>query len=338
MRLATRPALRRLVLIDAQLRSGRYPTARSLARDLEAHLRTIRRDLEFLRDSLKAPLAFCPRRKGYYYTDPTFTLPAARLTESELVALFLAERLLQQYRGTPYAAHLANLFHKLTAGLAAEVTIDLAHLADTFSVRGPAPRAADAGLFAQLARAIRDARQLEILYWSASRDETRRRVVDPYHLASLQGDWYLLAYCHLRGDMRMFAPGRIRELGETGAHFDRPADFRFAEYLDAGFRAMHGTGPPQQARLRFTPPAARYVREKIWHPTQSLEDLPDGSLEMTLRVNHLLEVRRWVLSYGPDCEVLEPDQLRVEVIDELKRTLAVYAPRPSNGQSPHPPV
>lgn len=107
----------------------------------------------------------------------------------------------------------------------------------------------------------------------------------------------------------MFAPPRIRELRETGDTFERPADFCINDYLDVGFRKVRGAGPAQTVRLRFTAHAARYVREKEWHPTQMLRIHKDGSLTLTFRVNHLPEVKRWGLSYGADCDVLAPKEL-----------------------------
>ncbi len=147
----------------------------------------------------------------------------------------------------------------------------------------------------------------------------------------MEGDWFLVGYCHLREDVLMFAPSRIRELKETGARFERPPDFRIGDYLDAGFRAVRGSGPPRAVRLRFRPAAARYIRERQWHRTQTLEDEPDGSLILTLRINHTLEVKRLALSWGADCEVLEPAELRDEIKQELNRMAEVYA----NGQANH---
>jgi predicted DNA-binding transcriptional regulator YafY len=324
MHTATRPPLARLAVIDKTIRAGGFPNARTLARDLDVNSRTIQRDLQFLRDRLQAPLAFDPARNGYIYTDRTFCLPFHQFTEGELIALLLAERLLQEYRNTPYAEALAAAFQKITAALPETVSIDLAHLTDAFSFRHQALDAGDMDRFVQLSRAVREGRQLDLLYWSASRDETARRIVDPYHLTSTAGDWHLIAHCHLRKEVRMFAPSRIRELHETGARFDRPANFHAADYLDAGFRAVRGTGPPRQVRLRFRPAAARYVRERRWHKTQRLDEQADGGLVLTLHINHLLEVRRWALSFGADCEVLEPEELRAEVMQEIERLAALY--------------
>jgi hypothetical protein len=79
---------------------------------------------------------------------------------------------------------------------------------------------------------------------------------------------------------------------------------RLANFLEPSFRKVRGTGPVQEVRLRFSPLAGRYVREKTWHATQRIDDQPDGGLVLTLRVNHLLEVKRWALSWGADCGVL----------------------------------
>ena len=98
-------------------------------------------------------------------------------------------------------------------------------------------------VFRRLTRAVREGRQLELLYWTASRDQTCTRVVDPYHLATINGTWYLVAYCHLREEVLLFVPARIRRLHETGVKVQRPADFRIAEYLDVGFAPCAARAP-----------------------------------------------------------------------------------------------
>ena len=89
-----------------------------------------------------------------------------------------------------------------------------------------------------------------------------------------------------------------------------------------------GSGPLQRVKLHFHPEAARYVREKVWHPSQALEEQPDASLVLTIAVNHLLEVKRWVLSYGAACRVLEPPELRREVVEEIRRMATAYDTTP----------
>lgn len=322
MKVAVRSALLRIAVIDEKLRARTWPNASTLARDLEVTPRTIHRDLEFLRDQRKAPIAFDAKKNGYFYTEPSFRLPYFSISEGECVALFLAERLLQQYRSTPFAEDMSRLFHKVAHLLTEPITINLQHLSEAIGFRQTVTDSGEARQFEALLRAIREGRQLEIVYWTASRNETCRRIVNPYHLASVDGDWYLIAYCHRREEVLMFAPPRIRELRETGEMFERPADFRINEYLDAGFRKVRGSGPAKTVRLRFAPHVARYVTEKRWHPTQKQRRHADGTLTLTIRVNHLLEVKRWVLSFGSDCEVLGPAELQAEIGAEIRRMCA----------------
>ena len=319
MKSAVRPALLRFAVIDDRLRRQSWPNASSLARELEVTPRTIHRDVEFLRDQLQAPIAFDQQKNGYFYSDSAFRLPYLSVSEGECVALFLAERLLQQYQGTNFASDISRLFRKVLDLLSEPITINLRHLNEAVSFRQQATHHGDAEQFDQLHRAIRDGRQLEMVYWTASRNQTSCRVFDPYHLASIDGDWYLIAYCHRRDDVLMFSPSRIRELHETGEFFEPPVDFRISDYLDVGFRKVRGQGPAQSVRLRFTAAAAHYVREKLWHPTQKLREHEDGSLTLTFRVNHLLEVKRWVLSFGADCDVLAPKELKMTIKAEAAR-------------------
>src|SRR5690348_3323451 len=96
MHQSSRPPLARMMAIDQALRAGTWPNASTLSRQLEVAPRTIRRDLAYLRDQLGAPLEFDPLSNGFHYTEMTYRLPFFQLSEGELFALLLAERLLRQ--------------------------------------------------------------------------------------------------------------------------------------------------------------------------------------------------------------------------------------------------
>ena len=168
---------------------------------------------------------------------------------------------------------------------------------------------------------------MKIRYYSASRDEETEREVDPYHLANVDGDFYLVAFCHSRLSVRMFLPARIRSVEPTGATFEPPAGFRIDHYLADSFAVLRGDGESHHVRLRFSGEAVRYVRERLWHPSQALEDQPDGSLVLAFTVGHLREVERFALSWGADCRVLGPEPLRVAVARNLVLASAQYEGR-----------
>jgi predicted DNA-binding transcriptional regulator YafY len=159
-------------------------------------------------------------------------------------------------------------------------------------------------------------RSLRMRYYSFQRDAETERDVDPYHLTNFNGGLYLVGYCHLREAVRVFAVERIRAVDVLRRRFEIPAGFDAKEYLDKAWGILQGD--LVTVRAIFSKKAARYIREHLWHPSQRFRDLPDGRLEMTLRVADTLEVRRWILGYGADAEVVEPLVLREALRQEAE--------------------
>ena len=328
MALAARPVLARMLVIDQALRAGSWPNARTLGERLEVHPRTIQRDIDYLRDQLHAPIAFDARRNGYHYTEHSYCLPYFQMTEGELVALFLAEQLLRQYRGTPYGPDLARVFAKITAGLNDPIEVDGHRLSKAISFRATAPPMFDDSIIRTLIAAIVRHRRVVIDYWTASRDTESRREVDPYHLMSCDNQYYLIAYCHLREGIRQFVPGRIRAIEMTDTVFTPSDSFQVDAYLADSLAVFRGDDAVLfRVRLRFTGAAARYARERLWHPAQKTETTANGDLLLSFEVSHLREAERLVLSWAPDCEALDPPELRAQVASALAGGLELHGPQ-----------
>lgn len=317
---AARPPLARMMLIDQELRRKSWPNAGTLSRRLEVNVRTIRRDIAYLRDQLRAPIEFDREHNGFFYSEPSYRLPYLQFTQSELIALGLAERMIGALRATPFERDLKCALAKLQEVLPAGGSTHLESIADWLSVLPAVLSRYDAASFCALAAAVARRVRVEMVYWTASRNQTTRRIVDPYDLALLDGDWYLVGYCHKRGSVRIFAIQRIREVNPTGEAFDRPAVFRIDHFLQGSFRAIRGDGSHDVA-LRFTPESAGRVAEKEWHASQTLEPQPDGSLIIRFHVTDLREIKRWVLSWGAECEVLEPRELSELIVRDLCQIL-----------------
>ena len=331
MKTASRIASYRISVIHEEILRGRYPNARRLAEQLDVSVSSIGRDIEHMRSFLRAPIVFDARRNGYCYEGMVWTLPGVPFTEGELLAILVSERVLRQFEGTPYAADLRGAIEKLLVGLRDKVSIDPAPLAlalsDRLSFRLSAGTAFDPLVFGTVTRAMLARRRLELEYWTASRDQVTARRVDPLHLTSLDGQWYLLAFCHLREGIRMFVPGRIRSARETGDMFEPPEGFDADAYLGTAFHVFRGEdGEAHEVVLRFTGDAARYIPERIWHPSQRLTHLEDGGVELRLTVSHLKEIERFALSWAPDCEVLEPPELRRQMQSIFETGRGRHAP------------
>jgi predicted DNA-binding transcriptional regulator YafY len=289
--------------------AGKLPNASTLARDLEVSTKTIQRDLEFMRDRLQLPLTYDEARFGYHYTEEVDSFPTLQITEGELFALLVAEKALQQYRGTPFEKRLVGAFQKLAKSLPDTISLNLAEWDQTISFHTSAEPVLNLSVIDTLASSASQRRQLRIQYRKPNSPQPEERIIDPYHLANINGDWYLFAYDHLRKDIRTFVPSRIAAAEPTGKGFERPVRFTLPRQLQDSF-GVHSKQGDFTVVARFDPAVADYLREKRWHPSQQIRELPQGGgVELTLRLGSLVEVQRWLLGWGASVQVLAPPEL-----------------------------
>ncbi len=304
----TRPPLERMLKIHQAIQSGTYPTADFLAQELEVSAKSIYRDLDFMRDRLRLPIDFDRRSHGFCYTQEVKAFPTMQITEGELFALVVAEKALHQYRGTPFEKPLLSALRKMQDSLPETISIDLAEIKRTISFRTRAEPILDLGIFDALAKATAGREQLALDYRKPGQQQPERRVVDPYHLANINGEWFLFAYDHLRKDIRTFVPSRIKSIKTTGKTFARPQTFSLERRLRDSFGVLSGQGEFDVV-IRFGRRAADYIREKKWHPSQQLRELKDGGVELRMKLSGLSEVQRWVLSWGGSAVPIHPEAL-----------------------------
>lgn len=297
-----------MLRIHQAVESGRFPNTTTLARELEVSTKSIQRDIEFMRDRLNLPLAYNGSRMGYFYTEEVNAFPTMQITEGELAALVIAEKALQQYRGTQFEKPLLSAIRKIEQSLPDTISLSLADLEQTISFRTRAEPILNLEIFDALAKATAQRRQLALAYRKPGRREPEPRLVDPYHLANINGEWYLFAYDHARKDIRTFVPARVQSVKPTGKTFERPQKFSLEKRLRDSFGVHSGQGD-YDVVLRFNARAADIVREKKWHASQQLRELKGGGVELRLKLSSLVEIERWVLSWGGDAKVLQPREL-----------------------------
>ena len=319
--LSTRPPLQRMLHLHEAIQAGKYPNATRLAAELEVSTKSVYRDLEFMRDRLQLPLAFDFARSGFYYTEAVGAFPTVQITEGELLALVVAEKALQQYRGTSFEKPLLSALKKMSQALPETITLTLSNAEQAISFRTRAEPILDLGIFEQLAKATTARRQLKLTYRKPGQSKPESRVVDPYHLANINGEWFLFAYDHLRGDIRTFVPARIKSLEPTGRTFARPQSFSLERRLRDSFGVQSGEGRFEVV-LRFSEPVADFIREKKWHDSQQLRELPRGGVELRLLLSSLGEIERWVLSWGGNARVIKPAALAKAVKRSAEKILA----------------
>jgi len=306
--LHSRPPLERMLRIHQAISSGRFPNASTLAREIEVASKTIHRDIEFMRDRLNLPIEFDARQNGYGYTEEVSAFPMMQITEGELFALVVAEKALQQYRGTSFEKPLLSAIRKMEQALPDTISLNLADIEQTISFRTRAEPVLDLKIFDVLARAVSERKQLELAYRKPGQPTGESRVVDPYHLANINGEWFLFAYDHARKDLRTFVPARILSAHPTGKTFERSQKFSLEERLRDSFGVHSGEGEFEVV-IRFNSRVADYIREKKWHESQQLHDLKGGGVELRMKLSSLVEIERWILGWGGDAVVMKPREL-----------------------------
>jgi len=309
-----------MLQIHQAIQAGGYPNASTLARQFEVCTKSVHRDLWFMRDRLDLPLKYDGRRFGFFYTEPVKAFPTLHITEGELFALVVAERALQQYRGTNFEKPLLSALRKMEQSLPETISLSLNDVEQTISFRTSSEPILDLRIFDMLAKATTARRQLEITYRKPGQKQAEPRVVDPYHLANINGEWFLFAYDHLRNDLRTFVPARIKTIRRTGKTFQRRKKFSLKERLRGSFGVQSGKGKFDVV-IRFHERVADYVREKRWHESQQLRELKAGGVELRLKLSSLAEVGRWVLSWGGDAVVVRPAELAKAVRQSAQRVL-----------------
>lgn len=322
-------ALRRLKSIRDELAEGRYPNRSQLAAALGSKVRTVQRDLDFLRDQLQAPIEYNRLERGYYLTDPDWQLPEVSLTEGELISFFVAEHLLRQLGDTSPEVKLARAaVTRLAALLPDEVVVDLDALATSVSF-APAPALeASPDTLRRLTEAATRRETLSVHYFSQRRNAPTNRELNVLGLHQALGEWYAIAEdLSDNRQIKVFHAGRFKQLESTGRNFTPPDDWAEQKqgYLQRGFGMFMG-GAPVNVVVDFDEYQARYVRERSFHPTQRRDELPDGGVRLTFEATEaaLGQVARWAMQYGEHAVVREPAALREMVRKQLKKTLNLY--------------
>ena len=314
--------LGRLFRIYEKIREGTFPNVEYLSKEEEVSERTIKRDIQTLKYTLDAPISYSKSRNGYYLTK-NWEFPFPELSTGEILTLFIANNLLKDLKGTPLYEIGLTLSKKLEKLLPERVSIKDREIEEMLSISfQPIKIKKDiVDIFDKLFNSIRERNSVLIKYYTISRDEETERIVDPYHLYNFEGVWYLVAYCHKRGEVRDFALDRINGITVLKEKFNFKEDFNIKEYLQKSFRIYKGN--EDEFTLLFDPYQAKWIKERIWHNSQKISENPDGSLILKIKGNKE-EIKRWIIGYGKHVLVLEPESFREEIINELDELSEKY--------------
>ncbi len=308
--------------------AGRHTTTQALADELGVTERTIRRDIEALQEA-GFPL-YDDRENGrkVWRLVPGYK---QKLTQSfslsELAALYFGKNLLSYLGGAPFAQDLESAFGKIREALPAKSLPYLARIQDLFAAR-PDPAkdySKKKDVIAGLVDATLHQRQVDVAYYSFNSRKTKAYTLDPYRLVYYHGGLYLYARAHEHGEVRTFAIERIERIGVLETTFEIPKDFNVSEYARGAFGIAGGKA--EEVVLEVDAAVAAYVRERVWHESQRVEERPDGSLVLRMKVTPGFELKSWIKGFLPHVRVQEPASLRLEIAGELEAARPFFLPR-----------
>jgi predicted DNA-binding transcriptional regulator YafY len=292
-----------------------------LPADYPRHGRTIRRDLEALATIFPILNERSDGRVRWRLMDGARQVPALSFSPTELMALMISRSLLKPLAGTEIQNALDSAMAKASKLLPAASIDYVQQIQSVFAV-GLGPHKnyrMHRETIDRLTEAIAKKRTVQMRYYSASRLRTTRREVDPYRLWYASGGLYLVGYCHLRKEPRMFAVERMRAVTLTDHPYQMPLGFDLEAFVQDALTVMRGR--PIDVELRFDKATAAWAKDRIWHPSQKLTPLKNHGMTMRLNVADSRELVGWILSFGSGVQVVKPQPLQKAVRDEARKVL-----------------
>ena len=302
-------------------------TVRELSEEFHVSQKTIRRDLTMLVNQ-GFPLARRDGAHGRNHWTATWDAATPPLTfdVSEVLALYLGRTLLEPLAGTVIWDSAQSAFRRIKAALkesALEYLGKLSVLIHRTSFHDSDYRL-KAQLMDDLMVGIEDRLITFITYQSVRATEPVTYEVYPYGLVWHRGSLYLIAHSRHHDEIRNFKLDRMSEVALETLKFQKPADFDLRDHLKDSLGIFHTAGEPKTVRIRFEAAVAQYVQEHHWHDSQKLKPQNDGTLIMEMQLATLEEVKSWIQSFGKNAVVLEPEELRQEIIKDLETNLQAY--------------
>jgi predicted DNA-binding transcriptional regulator YafY len=320
----------RFYKIDHMLQSRGRVKVGDFLDELGVSLATFKRDLEYMRSRLNAPIVWDRDENAYRFEEgragrgPRYELPGLWFTPTEAQALLTLEHLIESLEPALLGAHVKPLKARLAALLSSgdrsveEVRKRIRVI--PFGARRHRPKH-----FELIASAVIGRHRLGLSYYNRMKDEATERQVSPQRLVHYRNNWYLDAWCHLRNDLRSFSLDAIRDVAIAGGKVKDVSDTELDETLAASYGIFSGR-KVQWATLRFTPARARYVSLEEWHPKQRARWEKDGRYVLEVPFSSEKELLMDLLKFGPEVEVLAPGSLRESVRAVAEATAGLYKP------------
>lgn len=320
--------IERIIRLHNLLSTARLPIARSTLQErLDCSEKTVRRDLDFLRDRLGAPVYYDETRYGWLYDTKQaslYELPGLWLNEQEIHALLTIQQLINNLDPellhneiSPFAQRIRKLLER-TTGLKADEDIS-----QYIQLLSTGKRKRQYKHFQGIASATLRKKRIHIHYYSRGKAQNSERTLSPNQLLHYKENWYLSAWCHTQEAMRIFSLDKITRFKILNDKAKSISTEQLDQFTSASFGIFTGKAS-QQATLIFNEEASRWVADEVWHPQQQGELLNDGRYKLTLPYSNPIELAGEILRYGEHVTVESPASLVNIIKQRLTSALSHY--------------
>ncbi len=321
--------IERVIRLHNLLSMARYPIPRAtLQEKLECSEKTVRRDIDFLRGRLGAPIEYDQELNGWGYLAEEaslYELPGLWLNEQEIHALLTIQQLLTHLDPellhdeiAPFANRIRTVLEK-TTGLSAEQDIS-----QYIQLLSTGKRKRQYEYFQPLTSATINKQQIYISYFGRGKNKRSERTLSPIQLLHYKENWYLSAWCHDKHAMRVFSLDKIESMKVLSESAKVIESEEIESFTSASFGIFTGEAS-DQATLEFSEEASRWVADEIWHPEQQGEWLDNGNYQLTLPYSNPIELGAEILKHGEGVKVVAPESLKSLIKNRLKKALDQYS-------------
>jgi predicted DNA-binding transcriptional regulator YafY len=313
----------RLYQYKTLLSDRRAMSREDIMQKLEISLATFKRDIAKLRDQLHTPIVFDRDLGGYRLEQSDSTeLPGLWFSQDEMLALMTIQSMIVQLEPGLLGPKLKP-FQKRLDDMLASQGLDTATLTQRVRAVHAGKRRLTLTSFETVAKATLERKQVQIEHLNRQNGEIVLRDISPQQLVHYRDNWYVDAWCHLRGGLRSFsidAIERAQLLSKAAKDIDL---ISMRQQLDGGY-GIFGGAPKAWAQLRFSAGRAPWVQQEIWHPEQKSQRLSDGSYELVIPYADERELIGDILRFGAEVQVIGPARLREQVKAEIDRMAQLY--------------
>jgi len=288
--------------------------------------KTIRRDVDHLRDFRGYTIEFVPSLQRWIYRGTPGAQPDSLLTErlstNEMTALCQALAPMLQQSIHPFHADAVAVLHKIGRILPPDQRKEMETRAKKIRAGTGSVVDVNRAAIEVLIRAINETLEVDVEYSARNDKKHKKRVIQPHELVLNEGKWYVLAADAPGGTVKSFFLNRGRNWRLSQRPFRRNPEFSLEAFMDGTFQMMRGTGPKQKIRLLFEPVAGKVASEQMVDRSQTVKRRPGGRVEIGFELNSLEQIRRWILRFEGEVKVLAPPELKRQVREAGKRIAA----------------